>query len=70
VWLVLGRLPLRYQVTVWILGLLSFAGLGAWLALTSDLPLLWPSATVASLALGAFAITLFLHLLEPEASRN
>lgn len=66
----LGRLPLRYQVTVWVLGLLSSAGLGAWLALTSPLPLLWPSATVVSVALGAVAVALFLHLLEPEASRN
>ena len=66
----LGRVPLKHRITVWVLGLLSFAGLGAWLGLASPSPLVWPSTAVVSAALGALAVTLFLHQLEPQAQRH
>ena len=33
-----GQLPTRYQVTIWIAGLLLFGSLGAWLALSTSVP--------------------------------
>jgi hypothetical protein len=69
---VLVRLPLRYRVAVWVAGLLSFAGIGAWLAHTTDIPLVWSSGAAVGVPLGALAIAAFLHLLtsEPHAQRK
>ncbi len=65
-----GRLPLRYRVVVWLAGLLSFAGIGAWVAVISELPLVWPSAALMSVVLGAVAVATFLHVLEGEPQRQ
>lgn len=62
----LGRLPLRYRFPVWVLGLVSFAGVGAWLAHTTALPLVWTSGALVALLLGALAIASFLHLLATD----
>ena len=59
----LGRLPLRHRLTVWVLGLLSFAGVGAWLAHHTSVPLVWSSGAAIAVPLGALAIAAFLHLL-------
>ena len=64
----LGRLPLRYRLTIWIAGLLSCAGLGAWAALLSPLPLVWPSGpalgALLGAALGVLVVAGYLSLLE------
>jgi ABC-type Na+ efflux pump permease subunit len=59
----LGHLPLRHRLAVWVGGLLSFAGVGAWLAHTTPVPLVWSSGAVLAVLLGALAIAAFLHLL-------
>ena len=51
------------RLTVWVAGLLSFAGVGAWLAHTTPVPLVWSSGAVLAVLLGALAIAAFLHLL-------
>ena len=61
---VLGRLPARYRLTIWIAGLLTCAGFGAWLALMTPLPLMWSSGAVGGAALGVLAVSAFLHLLD------
>lgn len=61
---VLGRLPARYRLTIWIAGLVTFAGVGAWLAVIADVPLLWHSGAVVGAALGVLAVAGYLHLLE------
>ena len=65
-----GSLPLRYRIAVWAAGLLSFAGIGVWVAVSAELPLLWPSAALLSAVLGAVAVAVFVHLLEGEAHRQ
>jgi hypothetical protein len=69
---VLGALPLRYRVTVWFAGLLSFAGVGAWLAHSTVIPLMWSSGAAVAVLVGALAIVSFLHLLaaEPHPQRR
>ena len=68
----LGALPLRYRVTVWVAGLLSFAGVGAWLAHSTAIPLMWSSGAAVAVLVGALAIVSFLHLLavEPHPQRR
>jgi hypothetical protein len=63
---VLGRLPLRYRVTVWIVGLLTCAATGAWLALMTPVPLLWGSGAFLGVLFGVLAVLGFVHLLEAE----
>jgi glycerol-3-phosphate acyltransferase PlsY len=65
--LVLGRLPLRYRITVWVAGLVSFAGVGAWLAHRTSIPLMWSSGAAVAVLVGALAIASFLHLLTTDA---
>jgi hypothetical protein len=66
--LVLGRLPVRYRITVWVAGLVSFAGVGAWLAHNTSIPLVWSSGAAVAVPLGALAIASFLHLLATDPS--
>jgi len=61
---VLGRLPSKYRLTIWVAGLVTFAGVGAWLALTTPLPLVWSSGAVVGAALGVLMVAGFVHLLE------
>lgn len=49
----LGRMPLKYRVAIWIAGLVSCAGVGAWVGLMSPLPLLWSSGAVVGALVGA-----------------
>lgn len=60
----LGRLPLRYRLTIWITGLLSFAGLGVWAALMTPLPLMWSAGAVVGALLGVLAVAGYLAVLE------
>ena len=63
----LSRLPLRYRLAVWVAGLASFAGVGAWLAHNTSIPLVWSSGAAVALLLGTLAIVAFLHLLASDA---
>ena len=60
----LGRLPLRYRITIWIAGLLSCAGVGGWVALLAPLPLMWSSGAVVGAGLGVLVVTAYLNVLE------
>jgi hypothetical protein len=57
-------LPSKYRLTIWVAGLVTFTGVGAWLALTSRVPVMWSSGAVAGAALGALMVAGYLHLLE------
>ena len=61
---VLGRLPLRYRVTIWIAGLVSCTGVGAWIALMTPLPLVWSSGAVVGALLGVLVVAGYLAVLE------
>jgi hypothetical protein len=61
---VLGRLPLRYRVTIWIAGLVSCAGVGAWAALMTPLPLVWSAGAVLGAGLGVLIVACYLSVLE------
>ncbi len=69
----LGRLPLRYRLTIWIAGLVSCAGVGAWAALMTPLPLVWSSGAVLGAGLGVLVVAGYLSVLErspePRAPR-
>lgn len=55
---VIGQLPLRYQVAVWVVGFLACAGAGAWIALSTPLPLVWQyGAVVGALLAPALVVT-------------
>ncbi len=57
----LGHLPMRYQVAIWVVGLVACAGTGAWLAWSTRLPLLPSSGAVLGAVLGVAAVGAFLH---------
>ena len=61
---------MRYQVAIWCVGLLSSAGLGAWLAWSTSLPLVWSSGAVIGVVLGVAVVAGFLHIFgtSPEES--
>lgn len=63
-----GRLPTRYRLAIWVAGLATFALLGAWLALTSAVPVVWPSGAVIGGFVGSLAVAAYLRALE-RASR-
>ena len=60
----LGRLPLRYRLTIWIIGLFSCAGVGAWTALMTPLPLVWSAGAVVGAGLGVLIVAGYLNVLE------
>ncbi len=47
-------LPRRYRIVLWVVGLVSFVGAGAWVAFSTPLPLLWQYGAVVG-ALAALA---------------
>ena len=66
----LGRLPLRYRLTIWIAGLVTCAGVGAWAALVSPLPLVWSAGAVIGAGLGVLVVAGYLSVLESPAPRG
>jgi hypothetical protein len=68
---VLNHLPVRYRVVVWISGLVAFAGVGAWVAFATRVPLAWQSGVVIGAVLGGIAVVSFLRaLVGHEADRS
>jgi hypothetical protein len=67
---VLGRLPAKYRLTIWVAGLLTFSGVGAWIGLTTGLPLVWSSGVLIGAGLGALVVAGYLHLLERDPVRR
>lgn len=66
----LGRLPTRHRLTIWIAGILTFAGGGAWLAVATDRPLMWLSGALIGALFGAVVVAGFLPLLEGTPTRQ
>ncbi len=67
---VLGHLPMRYQVAIWVVGLVATTGTGAWLAWTTPLPLLPTAGALAGALLGVAAVGAFLHAIGTEPQRR
>jgi hypothetical protein len=63
---VLRQLPLRYQLTIWVVGIIAFAGVGAWLAFTTPVELLWSSGAVLGAALGVLLVAGFIRAIHPD----
>ena len=57
----LGHLPMRYQMAIWLVGLVATTGAGAWLAWSTALPLVPVSGAVVGALLGVAAVGGFLH---------
>jgi hypothetical protein len=51
-------------VTIWFAGLLTFAAVGAWLAFSTSLPMMWSAGAVAGFGVGVLVVMGYLHLLE------
>ena len=64
----LNHLPVRYRVAVWIAGLVAFAGVGAWVAFATQVPLEWQSGVAIGVILGGLAVGSFLRALERASS--
>lgn len=47
-----------------MIGLLSCAGAGAWIAFTTPIPLVWSSGALVGTVLGVALVLGFLHLLD------
>jgi hypothetical protein len=52
---------MRYQVAIWVVGLLATTGTGAWLAWTTPVPLVWTSGALLGAVLGVAAVGAFVH---------
>lgn len=59
-------MPWRYRSLVWFAGLLSFSGVGIWLAIATPIPLVWSTGGVLGAVLGVAAVTFFLRSLGRE----
>ena len=55
----IGHLPLRYQIVLWVVGLLACAGAGAWFAFSTPLPLVWQYGAVAGALLAPAVVALY-----------
>jgi hypothetical protein len=67
---VLNHLPVRYRVVVWVLGLVAFAGAGAWVALATRMPLAWQAGLAVGVVLGGIAVASFLRALVGHESHR
>jgi hypothetical protein len=67
---VLNHLPIRYRVVVWVAGLVAFAGVGAWIAFATQVPLGWQYGAGIGIVLGGLAVSSFLRALEASTSED
>ncbi len=66
-----GHLPVRYRVTIWVAGLVLFGGLGAWLAMSPSVPVVWRLGALLGVLVGAVAVSLFSRLMsEPQTATH
>lgn len=61
---VFGRLPVKYRLTIWITGLLTFVLVGGWLGVVSPVTPPWQSMALVGAALGVMAVAAFVRVLE------
>ena len=61
---------MRYQLVIWLVGLVTTAGTGAWVAWSTPLPLVPASGALVGALLGVAAVGAFLHVFgtQPEES--
>ncbi len=60
----LGRLPLRYRLAIWITGLMSCAGVGAWITFVTPVSLVWSAGALVGASLGVLVVAAYLAVLE------
>lgn len=70
-----GRLPFRYEIALWAVGLLACVGTGAWLALSTPVPMVWYSGALLGAVLAPALVGLYCHGFTvtargPQASRG
>jgi phosphate/sulfate permease len=65
---------MRYQVAIWFIGLVACAGLGAWVAWATRLPVLPSSGAMVGAVLGVALVASFLRTFgaapEPATARR
>jgi hypothetical protein len=66
----LGHLPVRYQVAIWVVGLIATTGTGAWLAWTTPLPLLPSAGALIGAVLGIAVVGAFIHTFGTSSSSS
>ena len=52
---------MRYQVSIWLVGLVASAGIGAWVAWSTALPIVPSLGAVVGVLLGVAVVGAFLH---------
>ena len=57
----LGHLPMRYQVAIWLVGLVASTGTGAWVAWSTAVPVVPASGAVIGALLGIAVVGAFVH---------
>lgn len=65
----ISQLPLRYQVTLWVVGLLACAGAGAWFAFSTPLPLVWQYGAVVGALLAPLVVAVYSRSLATRGTR-
>lgn len=70
-----GQLPKRYQVVLWVVGLLVCVGAGAWLAFSTPVPIVWQAGAILGAVVGPALVALYCRTLTlgtrgPQASRG
>ncbi len=66
----IDSLPLRYRVTLWVVGVIACIGAGAWLAFSTPLPVVWQYGAVAGAIAAPLLVTAFCRTLGPRSSRS
>lgn len=61
---------MRYQLTIWVTGLVLFGALGGWLAMSPDVPVVWRAGALLGLAVGAVAVSLFSRALTDQPAKS
>jgi hypothetical protein len=63
---VTGPLPRRYQVLLWVVGVVACVGAGAWLAFSTPLPVLWQYGALLGALLAPLLVELYARTLSAD----
>ncbi len=62
----IGQLPMRYEIALWIVGFLACVAAGAWLAFSTPVPLMWHYGAVAGAVLGPLLVRAYCRSLTAQ----